>query len=215
MADLSFQQSSSFASRLPLGLSGMLSLSAIGIGLFAAVLTATIGLGVLNQSREQQKAQFIEQNKIKEESLRPELLNQIVSLETRLKNARALLTNHPFVSNVFRVLEQDTHPQVRFSNFSFGKDGLKVDLSGEAASYRVLARQIGIFEKNPQIQKVDFGGLSTTSEGLVGFKLTLVFSPSLLQLRPEAVLTHSSSAPPPSAAGPSSGTRGLLLPGAQ
>ncbi len=172
----------------------MLSLSAIGIGLFAAVLMTTIGLAVLNQSRAGAKAQFIEQNKIKEESLRPELLDQIASLETRLKNARALLANHPFASNVLRVLEQDTHPQVRFSNFSFGKDGLKADLSGEAASYRVLARQIGIFEQDPQIQKVDFGGLSTTGGGLVGFKLTLVFRPSLLQLRPDAVLNNSPSA---------------------
>lgn len=192
MADFS-SSPSSFTSRLPLGLGGMLSLSAIGIGLFVVVLAATIGIAVLNQSRESQKAQFIAQNKIKEESLRPELLDQIASLEIRLKNARVLLTNHPFASNVLRVLEQDAHPQVRFSNFSFGRDGLKADMSGEAASYRVLARQIGIFEQDPQIQKVDFGGLSTTGEGLVGFKLSLVFRPSLLQLRPDAVLNNVSA----------------------
>lgn len=196
MADFSLQQQSSFASRLPLGLSGIFSFSAIGIGLFAAVLTATAALAVLNQGRESQKAQFIEQNKIKEERLRPELLDQIASLEQRLKNARALLASHPFASNVFSALERDTHPQVRFSNFSFGKDGLKADLSGEAASYRVLARQIGIFEQDPQIQKVDFGGLYTTGEGLVGFKLTLVFRPSLLQLRPDAALNNPSAASP-------------------
>lgn len=166
------------------------------------VLAATIGLVVLNHSRESQKAQFIAQNKIKEESLRPELLDQIASLETRLENARALLTNHPFASNVLRVLEQDTHPQVRFSNFSFARDGLKADMSGEAASYRVLARQIGIFEQDPQIQKVDFGGLSTTGEGLVGFKLTLVFRPSLLQLRPDAVLNNASASAPAAPASP-------------
>lgn len=188
MADFSLQQRSSFVSRLPLGLGGLLSVSAIGIGLFAAVVIATAALALLNQGRESQKTQFISQNKAKEESLRPELLDQITSLEQRLKNVRALLAEHPFASNAFRVLEADTHPQVRYSNFSFAKDGLKTDLSGEAASYRVLARQIGIFEQDPQIQKVDFGGLSTTGEGLVGFKLTLVFRPSLLQLRPEAAL---------------------------
>jgi len=209
MADLSLRQSSSFVSRLPLG--GILSFSAISIGLFVMVLAATGALVLLNQSRESVKAQFIAQNKIKEESLRPELLDQIISLEQRLKNARALLAGHPFVSNVFRVLEQDTHPQVRFSNFSFAKDGLKADLSGEAASYRVLARQIGIFEQDPQIQKVDFGGLSATSEGLVGFKLTLVFRPSLLEIRPEAALNNGSPPSPP--AGPGSGS--APLPGAQ
>ena len=185
----------------------MLSLSAISIGFFVVVLAATAGIAVLNQRREAQKTQFIDQNKIKEESVWPELLMQIASLETRLKNARALLTNHPFASNVFRVLEQDTHPQVRFSNFSFGRDGLKADMSGEAASYRVLARQIGIFEQDPQIQKVDFGGLSTTGEGLVGFKLTLVLQASLLQLRPEALQINAPAAVSLPAASPSPGAQ--------
>jgi len=168
-------------------------MSAISIGFFGVVVMATVGLALLNQSRESQKIQLIAQNKIKEESLRPELLDQITSLEQRLKNVRSLLAEHPFASNAFRVLEADTHPQVRYSNFSFAKDGLKVDLSGEAASYRVLARQIGIFEQDPQIQKVDFGGLSTTGEGLVGFKLTLVFRPSLLQLRPAGAPINSAA----------------------
>jgi hypothetical protein len=192
--------------------------------LFVAVLIATVGIAVLSQGRERQKAQFIEQNKIKEESLRPELLEQIATLEQRLENTRALLSAHPFVSNVFRVLEADTHPQVRFSNFAFSRDALKVDLSGEASSYRVLARQIGIFEQDPQVQKVDFGGLASTGEGLVGFKLTLTFSPSLLQVRPEAPAAAAAlsapaaatiPAPPSSAPASSGGQGGILVPGAR
>ena len=180
MADLSLK-TSSFVSRLPRG--GSLSFSAISIALFIAVLGATGGLVILNRGRENQKTQFIAQNKIKEESLRPELLNQIVSLEDRLTGARELLSNHTFVSNVFRVLEADTHPYVQFSNFSFARDSLKVDMAGEAANYRVLARQIGLFEQDPQIQKVEFGGLSSTGTGLIGFRLTLTFRGALLHLR--------------------------------
>lgn len=180
MENLSLQPSS-FASRLPRV--GALSLSAVGIALFAVVLGATGGLIILNRNREAQKTQFIAQNRIKEESLRPELLNQIASLQDRLKAARILLGNHTFASNVFRVLEADTHPQVRFSNFTFARDSLKADMTGEAANYRVLARQIGIFEQDPQIQKVEFGGLSSTSAGLIGFRLSLTFRATLLHLR--------------------------------
>lgn len=140
-------------------------------------------LVILNRSRETQKVQFIAQNKTKEESLRPELLNQIAILEARLTGARTLLGGHTFASNVFRVLEADTHPQVRFSNFAFARGGLKVDMTGEAANYRVLARQIGLFEQDPQIQKVEFGGLAGTAAGLVGFKLSLTFRETLLHLR--------------------------------
>mgnify|MGYP001602555926 FL=1 len=56
-------------------------------------------------------------------------------------------------------------------------------MTGEAASYRALAAQIGIFERDPQIEKTEFGGLSATSGGLVGFKLSLTVKPALLHLR--------------------------------
>lgn len=155
----------------------------LALAFLSIMLVASGALFVLNHAREGQQAQFIEQNKIKEEGLRPELLNQIASLDERLKAVRTLLSNHTFASNIFRVLEADTHPDVRFGNFSFVASALKVDVTGEAASYRALARQIAIFEQDPQIRSVEFGGLSTTGEGLVGFKLSLIFQPTFLHLR--------------------------------
>ena len=154
-----------------------------GVGLFILVLIATVGIFVLNRAQEMRREEFIVQNRAKEENLRPELLNQITLLEGRLKGVTGLLANHVFTSNVFKVIEANSHPQVRFLNFNFAADSLKVDMSGEAASYSVLARQIGIFERESQVERVEFGGLSATSEGLVGFKLSLIFKPTLLHLR--------------------------------
>ena len=182
MADFSLTPSrDSFGSRLPVA--GVFS--AFVAGMMALVVAGLVfgGLIILNKSRETQKQELISQNKIKEESMRPELLASILSLDKRLKAARSALSVHTFASNVFQLLEADTHPQVGFSNFSFAADSLKADMSGEAASYRVLARQISIFEQDPQIERVEFGGLSATGEGLVGFKLSVTFKPTLLRLR--------------------------------
>lgn len=182
MADISFSpHRDSFVSRLLT--TGTFSASVIGIASLLLVGAAAGGLVILNRGREAQKLELISQNKIKEESMRPELLASILSLDQRLKAARQALGSHTFVSNVFGLLEADTHPQVRFSNFSFAADSLKLEMSGEAASYRALARQIAFFEQDPQIDHVEFGGLSVTGEGLIGFKLSLTFKQTLLRLR--------------------------------
>ncbi|OHA02681.1 MAG: hypothetical protein A3J10_03625 [Candidatus Sungbacteria bacterium RIFCSPLOWO2_02_FULL_54_10] len=162
-----------------------------GVSLFfivaaSALVLAAAGIGglfVLNRAQESQRDEFIAQNRIKEESVRPELLQQVVLLDRRLKGVRTLIGEHMFTSNVFGVIEKNTHPQVRFLNFTFSADSLKLDMSGEAASYRALSRQIALFEQEPQIERTEFGGLSATSDGLVGFKLTLTFKPTLLHLR--------------------------------
>lgn len=152
-------------------------------GALTMVLAAVGGIIALRRVQELRQDEFIAQNKIKEESVRPELLQQIGLLDARLKGARALLDEHLLASNVFGVIEKNTHPQVRFLNFTFSADSGKLDMSGEAASYRALSRQIALFEGDPQVERAEFGGLSTTGEGLVGFKISLSFKPSLLRLR--------------------------------
>lgn len=182
MADFLSSQRPAAFSRLSQG-RGMSLFFFAAIAAFVAVLSLTGGVIVLTLARESEREEFIAQNKIKEESLRPELLAQISLLDRRLKAARTLIGDHVFASNIFAVIEKNTHPQVRFLNFTFSADSAKLDMSGEAASYRALANQIGLFERDPQIEKTEFGGLSATGEGLVGFKLSLTFKPGLLHLR--------------------------------
>lgn len=180
MANLSLKQTAS-VSRASYGAG--LPLSAVSISLFVAVLAAVGGLFVLNGQMKSQKEELIRQNEVKEESLRPELLEQIIALEDRLKGIRALLARHPYASNVFQILEADTHPQVKFTSFSFSSGTLKADLAGEALNYRVLARQIAFLERDPQVEDVQFGGLSVTGPASVGFRLTITFKPTFLHIR--------------------------------
>ncbi|QQG45673.1 MAG: hypothetical protein HYW89_02010 [Candidatus Sungiibacteriota bacterium] len=154
------------------------------LALFFLGLAVYGGLLLLNRGQERAREELTAQVRLKEEDLRPELLNQIFILDKRLKNLRTLLARHIFPSNTLRLVEADTHPQVRFLNFNLSTDSRKLEMSGETTSYAVLARQIALFERDPQVERVEFGGLSFGTNNLLGFKLTLIIKTSLLQLRP-------------------------------
>lgn len=154
------------------------------LALFFLVLAGYGGLSLLNRSQNAAKDLLLEEVGAKRENLRPELLSQIFLLDRRLKNIRAVLSNHVFTSNALRFLESSAHPQVRFLSFTLSAAGRKIDLTGQAASYATLAKQIGILERDPGLERVEFGGLSTLDNNTVGFKLTLIFKQALLQIRP-------------------------------
>jgi len=154
------------------------------ITIFVLVIAAYGGLLLLNGAQKRAREQIIEQVKVKEESIEPGLINQIFTLDKRLKNIQLLLGAHVFSSNIFRLLENNTHPQVRFLNFNLNTEIQKIDMVGETSSYSILASQIAILERDPQIERVEFGGLSLGGNNLLGFKLNLQFKPSLIQLRP-------------------------------
>lgn len=155
------------------------------LGLFLLTLATYGGLILLNRQERNTQTALEDQIKSKGESVRPELIRQILALDERLGIARALISRHTFLSNTLRLVESNTHPQTRFTNFNVGGEGKRIELTGETASYAVLAKQIAFLEGDQNIERVEFGGLSLGGEnGRLGFKLAIVFKPALLQIRP-------------------------------
>lgn len=116
-----------------------------------------------------------------EGDLRPDILNQILALDKKLSSLSALLKGHPFSSNIFIFLQQNTIPQVHFSVFSYSADGRKIDLTGEATTYSALANQVRAFEAlSRYVERVDFGGLSVNEKGFISFKMGITFKDSLI-----------------------------------
>lgn len=142
------------------------------------------GVTLLNFNQEKTKIRLIEEIKLKEAGLRSELLNEIFLLDERLRNISLLLNRHTFTSNLFKLVETEVHPQVRFTSFNLTINSRKIDLSGEAANYTALAKQIAFLERSPQIEKVEFGGLSFAPNSFINFKMTIMFRPGVLLIRP-------------------------------
>ena len=154
----------------------------VGLVAFLASLVFLGGLFLYNRSLNSSRDVWKKQIDTQEADLRPDLLQQLIDLSNELAATKSLLSNHTFASNVFTFLEQSTHPKVQYTNFAFAADALKIDLSAVAASYQTVADEISILEANPQVAKVDFGGLSRTDQGLVNFRMSITVRPSLLKL---------------------------------
>lgn len=117
-----------------------------------------------------------------EEELHPDLIDQIIALDKKLSSLATVLKEHVISSNTFKLLEENTLPQVRFTSYNLAVDPRKMDLNGEATSYTVLAQQVRFLESlQRSIERVDFGGLSINDAGIVTFKMGITFKSPLVR----------------------------------
>lgn len=138
------------------------------------------GLYLLNRAQDNTQAALIQQIEQKEDDLRPKLLDQIALLQKRIQVVSTVLASHPFAQNTFRILERDTHPRVSFNSYSFKPEDRAVVLKGNTDSYSILAEQIAFLEGDPQIDRVEFGGLTINEQGKVSFNVTIHLIPSAI-----------------------------------
>ncbi len=114
-------------------------------------------------------------------SLRAEMplanLREIERLHNSLVNADILLTNHVSANRIFTLLQDSTIPAVRYSNFNFSDDQVKV--KGTARSYEDVAAQAKVLatmkDKITAFEFSDFTVDKTTN--IVSFSLVLTVSP--------------------------------------
>ena len=165
---------SSFASR-----KGAVALFA-GLFFFVISIAGYAGLYYLNKSQENTQAQLIAQIGQKEDDLRPKLLDEIFSLQKKLKTISGILSSHPFPANTFNLVERNTHPRISFSSYAFSPKDRKITLKGEADNYGVIARQIAFLEGDQQIDKVEFGGLALKENRRVSFDMTIYIMPNAI-----------------------------------
>lgn len=148
--------------------------------IFVVSVSAYGGLYFLNKSQEGAQAVLIEQVRQKEEDLRPKILDTIFALQKKLQSISVVISSHTFSANTFSLVENNTHPYVQFTAYTFDGESLKISLKGEARDYSALAQQISLFESDAHINSVEFGGLSIREAGRVGFDLTLHLLPTAL-----------------------------------
>ena len=152
---------------------------------FLLVLAAYGGLIFLNRAQQTAKTEILAQIDQKRQELRPELVQQIFSIEQRFKSMQSLIGQHSFPSRTFAWLEKHTYPRVSFTSFNFDAATRKITLAGAADSLLSLNQQIPIFQHDPDIEKVDFGGLAFGSQnGGITFSATIIVKPSFLQVAP-------------------------------
>jgi len=152
--------------------------------IFVIVIAGWGGLFLFRRALESNAVVWREQVMVLERELSPDVLNQVLILFGRVTGARDILAGHLFSSNALSLLEKDAHPKVFFQTFQYAGQPRTATLLAKAGSYSDVAEQITILEADPQVESVSFGGLTLDEASLVNFKLTIIFKPSLLKLRP-------------------------------
>ncbi len=114
-----------------------------------------------------------------EENLRR--IERFVVLQKQLMALKTVLASHVFNGNVFKNVEDLTHPRVYFSSFSFDGPTRTANLRGVAANLQAMAEQIRILEsrQGQDVESFEAGGFDLSATGLVSFNLKVVFDPKI------------------------------------
>ncbi len=98
---------------------------------------------------------------------------QVLLYKQKIGSFTELIKNHEFVSNVFVFIEENTQPNVWFSQFSLDGKSAKVQLSCIAEDMDAVSRQISTFEKNEYVKDLGSINSSLGDAGQANFNLNL------------------------------------------
>jgi len=107
---------------------------------------------------------------------------EIATFEAKLTILVKLLNNHIYFSNVIRILEKLTHPQVSYTSLSYSVDKNTISLSGLAKNQQVLSEAVNGFINDPQdIKMVILKDMKTNSDFTVNFNLDIILNSQVLK----------------------------------
>jgi hypothetical protein len=110
----------------------------------------------------------------------PELINQIVRLDTRIQNTKKLLSTHISVTPLFDYISSITLKTVRFRNFSFAylaSDKIVVTMQGQGQSYASVALQSDLLNQQKYLKDTVIGDMSLEPTGFVSFSVSTIIDP--------------------------------------
>lgn len=171
--------------------------SSISLFLLLSIIVFLVALGLAGWVFLQKKMtiQKIEADKVtidaNKSSFETATIEAIIRLDSRIKVAKDLLSNHVSVSPVFAFLENKTLKSIRFKNFHFsgsgknenGEPSIRVEMSGQAKDFKTIALQadeLGKVEYRNIIKNPVFSDLSPTADGSVSFSAMFSVLPSLI-----------------------------------
>lgn len=97
---------------------------------------------------------------------------------SRLSNLDTLLAAHVNVTRLFPLLERATHRQVMYDSLDLNTETKELTLSGNAASYEILSRELRAYEQSPEVERVLLQS-SDLRENTVSFVVRLVLNSDL------------------------------------
>lgn len=150
----------------------LFSVIAITIFLVGVVLSA----GVFFYSRLLDNQIVMEKQSLDraKDAFEPELIEQIVRMDSRIETSKKLIASHTILSPFFNLLSNLTLRSIRFKDFLFSysaADNIKVEMKGEAESYTAIALEADLFGSQKYLKDTVVSDLALEPNGNVSFKI--------------------------------------------
>lgn len=107
---------------------------------------------------------------------------EVTEFTNLLKEAKGLIEEHIFATQVFDFLQAHTLKQVYYNDLQVEVDNLNLALTGNAKDYQTLAQQLLYFQSLDEIVNIELSGVQLEEgeegeESFVTFNLTLTMQP--------------------------------------
>lgn len=113
-----------------------------------------------------------------------ELEKKILTYQKKINDFASLLAVHKSSKDFFKLLEENCHPYIWFSELRLDLKTFKVHLAGEAENFQAVEQQISIFRGLNGISEVNLSNISIGKEGKISFVLEISLSPELFRFSP-------------------------------
>ncbi|MEF8846913.1 MAG: hypothetical protein V5A57_00530 [Candidatus Paceibacterota bacterium] len=102
------------------------------------------------------------------------LEDKISNAQRKIDRSGRIIENHKAPSNFFELLEDNTHPQVRFDQMDLSVATGRIKLSGTTEDFSALGQQVNLLQNKDLIKNVDVSGAQLISGGKVGFDILVI-----------------------------------------
>jgi len=113
----------------------------------------------------------------KKTSERMVMEEEVLNYEKKFGDFALLSEEHLEISDIYPLIEESTHPQVWFSQFTLDSEENVINISGKAQNFEVLGQQILILEEKDFAKNLRLDSAGINKQGKVDF--TLTFTPFL------------------------------------
>ncbi|MCP6726983.1 MAG: hypothetical protein KJI69_03105 [Patescibacteria group bacterium] len=169
MVDIIPKQQETELSSIALTIAIVILVISVGsFGIFAFLKTRT-------ESKLEEATIFLLEGKSKEQA---ELESQILDIKTKLEDFSVLALRQNNPSAFFEFIEENTHPDIIFSQLSLNPQDRKAVINGETRTFRNLQEQILLLKEQADSEEVELTSISLGQEGQVKFTLVLEFEHS-------------------------------------
>ncbi len=164
----------------------------LGLGFFISFFILLLsgglfgGVYLYKSSLQKEVSDIVVSLEIAKKAFEPSLIVELERFTSSINGAKNLFNQHRDISKIFKLINDLTLKDVKFSDFKYNVDD-KIALlimSGEAKSYTTIALQAKLFENSDFIDRVLFSNFTLKEGGKVSFSVEIIFKSSYLFYKP-------------------------------